>query len=364
MPAVQWLWSAEPSTPRSWTSLRGKPARNIAEHGTSRDDGGLSPAPPPSAATRTGPGSGAATAAGPMLAPSGVVIALRAGGGRDQQAGRPAASGSRSSAWTCTRAKRLIEFRRHAARRRKARDLGKPETFDFLNFTHICGKTRDGRLRAVAGQDLQADAGQAARAQARAHAAPPSARPRAGQMAGKRDARALRLLCRAWQQQGGRQHAHHHRHLRPPPTQMQRCRHTESAGRPTAPPRHCQAYKFGVQIRRVCSATIVLARLRSVTAMSGVSVQAEPSVLLMAIPGARFRSYSRCRPAFPRSLGSGPESAAGDRRSPGRPFRRRRGMVIDPGRWNWPYIRGGLVSAGPVRVMMFLVALPRPGAWP
>jgi RNA-directed DNA polymerase len=41
---------------------------------------------------------------------------------------------------------RLIEFGRHAARRRKARGLGKPETFDFLGFTHICGKTRSGRF--------------------------------------------------------------------------------------------------------------------------------------------------------------------------------------------------------------------------
>jgi RNA-directed DNA polymerase len=41
---------------------------------------------------------------------------------------------------------RLIEFGRHAARRRKQRRLGKPETFDFLGFTHICGKTRDGRF--------------------------------------------------------------------------------------------------------------------------------------------------------------------------------------------------------------------------
>jgi RNA-directed DNA polymerase len=36
---------------------------------------------------------------------------------------------------------RLIEFGRHAVRRRAARGLGKPETFDFLGFTHICGKT-------------------------------------------------------------------------------------------------------------------------------------------------------------------------------------------------------------------------------
>src|SRR5215831_4406432 len=41
---------------------------------------------------------------------------------------------------------RLIEFGRYAAPSRSARGLGKPETFDFLGFTHICGKTRDGRF--------------------------------------------------------------------------------------------------------------------------------------------------------------------------------------------------------------------------
>jgi len=41
---------------------------------------------------------------------------------------------------------RLIEFGRHAARRRKARGLGKPETFDFLGFTHFCGTTKRGRF--------------------------------------------------------------------------------------------------------------------------------------------------------------------------------------------------------------------------
>jgi RNA-directed DNA polymerase len=39
---------------------------------------------------------------------------------------------------------RLIEFGRHAARARAARGVGKPETFDFLGFTHLCGKTRTG----------------------------------------------------------------------------------------------------------------------------------------------------------------------------------------------------------------------------
>jgi RNA-directed DNA polymerase len=42
---------------------------------------------------------------------------------------------------------RLIEFGRYAARNRRARGLGKPETFDFLGFTHISGRTRDGRYQ-------------------------------------------------------------------------------------------------------------------------------------------------------------------------------------------------------------------------
>jgi RNA-directed DNA polymerase len=41
---------------------------------------------------------------------------------------------------------RLIEFGRYAAERRQGRGKGKPETFNFLGFTHICGKTRDGRF--------------------------------------------------------------------------------------------------------------------------------------------------------------------------------------------------------------------------
>jgi hypothetical protein len=40
---------------------------------------------------------------------------------------------------------RLIDFGRAAGGGRAA-GLGKPETFDFLGFTHICGKTRDGRF--------------------------------------------------------------------------------------------------------------------------------------------------------------------------------------------------------------------------
>jgi group II intron reverse transcriptase/maturase len=41
---------------------------------------------------------------------------------------------------------RLIEFGQRAARDRAARGLGKPETFDFLGFTHICAKAQTGRF--------------------------------------------------------------------------------------------------------------------------------------------------------------------------------------------------------------------------
>jgi len=41
---------------------------------------------------------------------------------------------------------RLIEFGPHAARNRAARGEGKPETFDFLGFTHLCGRSRKGRF--------------------------------------------------------------------------------------------------------------------------------------------------------------------------------------------------------------------------
>jgi RNA-directed DNA polymerase len=39
---------------------------------------------------------------------------------------------------------RLIEFGRHAIARRRARGLGKPETFAFLGFTHYCATRRSG----------------------------------------------------------------------------------------------------------------------------------------------------------------------------------------------------------------------------
>jgi RNA-directed DNA polymerase len=41
---------------------------------------------------------------------------------------------------------RLIEFGRHAAANRKRRGLGKPETFNFLGFTFVCGKSLRGKF--------------------------------------------------------------------------------------------------------------------------------------------------------------------------------------------------------------------------
>jgi hypothetical protein len=42
---------------------------------------------------------------------------------------------------------RLIEFGRFAATNRKRRGQSKPETFDFLGFTHCCGTDRQGRFK-------------------------------------------------------------------------------------------------------------------------------------------------------------------------------------------------------------------------
>ena len=53
----------------------------------------------------------------------------------------------------------LIEFGRFASERRKSRGMGKPKTFDFLGFTHICGRTRRGKytvLRKTSAKSMRA----------------------------------------------------------------------------------------------------------------------------------------------------------------------------------------------------------------
>jgi len=44
---------------------------------------------------------------------------------------------------------RLLEFGRFAAKSRRRNGRGKPETFDFLGFTHVCGTTRGGKLQVL-----------------------------------------------------------------------------------------------------------------------------------------------------------------------------------------------------------------------
>lgn len=54
---------------------------------------------------------------------------------------------------------RLIEFGRFARENRSRKGQGKPDTFDFLGFTHCCGKTRKGKfmvLRLTSGKRLRA----------------------------------------------------------------------------------------------------------------------------------------------------------------------------------------------------------------
>jgi group II intron reverse transcriptase/maturase len=49
---------------------------------------------------------------------------------------------------------RLMEFGRFAAENRKQRGDGKPETFDFLGFTHVCDMTRSGKYISCFGRPL------------------------------------------------------------------------------------------------------------------------------------------------------------------------------------------------------------------
>ena len=54
---------------------------------------------------------------------------------------------------------RLIEFGRFARENRRRRGQGKPDTFDFLGFTHCCGQTRKGKfmvLRLTSAKRLRA----------------------------------------------------------------------------------------------------------------------------------------------------------------------------------------------------------------
>ena len=99
---------------------------------------------------------------------------------------------------------RLIEFGRHAAWKRRRRGAGKPETFDFLGFTHICATNRAGRFwikRITIAKRMRAKLAEIKIELKRRWHRPD---PGAGAMAGQRAARPLRLLRRARQLRRGK----------------------------------------------------------------------------------------------------------------------------------------------------------------
>ena len=90
---------------------------------------------------------------------------------------------------------RLIAFGRFVAERRKERGERKPDTFDFLGFTHICGLKRNGKgfqLHRKTRRGRKWGAHQTGRRGVETH--PAQTNRRTGAVAGQGAARALRLL--------------------------------------------------------------------------------------------------------------------------------------------------------------------------
>ena len=97
---------------------------------------------------------------------------------------------------------RLIEFGRFAAERRQARGLRKPETFEFLGFTHICAKGRHGRFKLKRVTSKKKMRAKLQVGQDRDAATDASPDPRTGTLARQGPARALQLLRGARQHRG------------------------------------------------------------------------------------------------------------------------------------------------------------------
>ena len=98
---------------------------------------------------------------------------------------------------------RLIEFGRNAAGSGRKRGLGKPETFDFLGFTHICAKSKRGRFwvkRITIAKRMRAKLREIKIELKRRRHHPV---PEQGALATQRGARAHRLLRRARQHRRG-----------------------------------------------------------------------------------------------------------------------------------------------------------------
>jgi hypothetical protein len=92
---------------------------------------------------------------------------------------------------------RLIEFGRHAAAGRAQRGLGKPESFNFLGFAFVCGKSRRGQLPGRTEDPPRPHASQAQGDQGGDATAQAPADPRAGEVAEAGRDRLLRLPCGA-----------------------------------------------------------------------------------------------------------------------------------------------------------------------
>ncbi len=96
---------------------------------------------------------------------------------------------------------RLLEFGPYAADNRRRRGHGKPETFNFLGFTHICGKKRsNGRFTVRAADDSQAIAGEAERGESRTQTTHARPHPGSGHVAALGGRWAHPLLRRAHEQ--------------------------------------------------------------------------------------------------------------------------------------------------------------------
>ena len=92
---------------------------------------------------------------------------------------------------------RLIEFGRFAAHNRARRGLGKPETFNFLGFTLICGSSRRGKflLKRKTRRDRVRAKLMETKEELKSAATP--VHPRAGAMAQASCHGLFRLSCRA-----------------------------------------------------------------------------------------------------------------------------------------------------------------------
>ncbi len=95
---------------------------------------------------------------------------------------------------------RLIEFGRFAAENRQRRGGGKPETFDFLGFTHACGRTQNGAFQVIRLTVEEATASKAQGHEGRSKAAATPINPSCRRMAREGPERILPLLCSAGEQ--------------------------------------------------------------------------------------------------------------------------------------------------------------------